>query len=467
MASLPSTVSNQLWTFYGYRLKRILTLLPVLLAVIWIGLYLTQDTPGGVNPVDEITVSTGTADLITTTAALPEITNDNWPWWRGLHGTGIAYDQDIPTSWSTTENVLWQASVPGRGHSTPVVWDNQVFLTTADEEHEKQQILSYDRKNGKLLWKMTAHDGRFMSSHPTNTHASASPACDGERVCAAFINNGALRVTAVDLTGKLVWQSEAGTFGSEHGYGSSPVIYESLIIVLGDNITGSFITAIERTTGKIVWRTQRHTTGKHGSYSTPIVAEVSGRNQLLVHGTKRVTSYNPSNGSTLWYCAGPAEVTACTIAFSDNLVFASGGYPEKELLAIRADGSGDVTDSHVQWRRAKSSDITYVPSPIYQKGRLYSVNDQGIASCFKAEDGTLLWQQRLGSNFSASPTLSGDFLFIPDESGKTYVLKAGTQFEFVSQNVLGDGGFASPIICGNQIFLRSNNQLYCVGKSNS
>ncbi len=387
---------------------------------------------------------------------------NDWPWWRGAGADGRSHGDNVPTRWSATENIAWRTAVPGRGHASPIVWGDRVYLASADEQAEKQLLLAFDRNTGDQIWNREVHQGEFMAKHGKNSHASATPACDGERIYSVFVNHSALNVTATDLDGKQVWQTNAGTFGSEHGYGSSPVLHKSLVIVLGDNLQRCFVAALDRSTGRVVWRTDRKTTGRHGSYATPIVAEVAGKPQLLVSGMHSTSSYNPETGKLIWTCSGPAEVTACTLAFNDRLVFSSGGYPEKELLAIRANGRGDISKSHVVWRTGKG--VTYVPSPICHKGKLYVVGDNGVTTCFEAETGKQVWQGRLEGNFSASPVCAGDLIFVTNEAGKTYVFRAGSKFEIVAQNDLGGGGFASPAICGGQIFLRSEQQLFCIGK---
>lgn len=394
-------------------------------------------------------------------AALPEPASADWPWWRGPNLTGRSRDRSAPTAWNASKNVIWKADVPGSGHSSPVVWGDKVFLTTADDRSQEQRVLAFERQTGKSLWSTAVHSGGLTRKHPKNTHASATPACDGQHVCSAFVNGTGLYVTAVDLEGKQVWQAQAGPFHAEHGYGSSPVLYKSLVIVNGDNVEGCFMAALERTTGKIVWRTRRKTTRRHGSYGSPVIATLAGKPQLLQTGMSEVTSYDPETGKLLWSCAGPAEVTANTVAFSDTLVFASGGYPEKELLAIRADGSGDVSKSHVVWRTGKG--VTYVPSPIYHDGHLYVVNDSGVATCFEASSGKQVWQDRLDGSFSSSPVLVGDLLYVTNETGKTFVLKTGPKFEVIAGNELADGGFATPTVCGGRIFLRTNHHLWCIG----
>jgi outer membrane protein assembly factor BamB len=404
---------------------------------------------------------TGTAaGLLAADGAKPS--PNDWPWWRGPSGDGVSTDTRVVTEWSKTKNVVWKTAVPGRGHSSPVLWGARVFLTTADEGSQTQSVLALDRNTGKTLWTTVAHKGGLMNKHGKNSHASATSACDGERVYSVFINSDALHVTATSLDGKILWQSSPGPFRSEHGYGSSPVLYKSLVIVNGDNLSGCFIAALDRKTGKQVWKTPRKTTGRHGSYATPIVAKVAGRTQLLLHGMETMSSYDPDTGKLLWSCAGPTEVTACTVAFNDKLVFASGGYPDKEILAIRPDGSGDVTKTHVAWRSRKG--VTYVPSPLYHDGHLYVVNDGGVTSCFAADTGDQVWQERLEGSFSASPVLAGGNFYVTNEAGRTFVFKAGPKFQLIAQNDLADGGFATPAIVGGQIFLRTEHNLLCIGQ---
>jgi outer membrane protein assembly factor BamB len=385
----------------------------------------------------------------------------DWPWWRGPNHDGHSRDTAVATTWSAVENITWRTAVPGRGHSSPIVCGEKIFLTSADEDAKEQLVLCFDRETGTQLWQTVVHKGNFMRSHGKNSFASATPACDGELVFLAFINDGQLWVTAINFVGEIVWQKPAGKFKAEHGYGSSPVLYKSSIIVNGDNAHASFIAALDRGTGEILWRTPRERPGRHGSYSTPVVANLAGKSQLLLTGHQRMSSYDPNTGSLLWYCTGPAEVTACTVAVGDNLVFASGGYPEKQLLAIRADGEGDVTGSHIVWKKTKG--VTYVPSPLFDGSLLYVVNDQGIATCYQARDGEKLWQKRLKGDFSASPVLVGDKLFATNERGVTFVLRAGPEYEVLAKNDLGSGGFASPVVCGNRLLLRTADSLVCIG----
>jgi outer membrane protein assembly factor BamB len=392
---------------------------------------------------------------------LPKAAVDDWPWWRGPTLDGKSRDRHAVTTWGPRHNVLWKTPVPGRGHSSPIICGRRVFLTTADEDAHKQLVLAFDRQTGKPLWSTVVHEGGFPRKHPKNSHASATPACDGRRVYCPFLTQGGLYVTATDLDGKILWQKKAGAFTSQHGYGSSPVLYGRLVIVNGDSLKGCFVAALDCRTGAVVWRTERKTTGRNGSYATPVIAVLAGKPQLILTGMGEVVSYDPATGKRIWHCDGPAEVTGCTAACSPSLVFATGGYPERELLAIRADGSGDVTRSHVVWRTGKG--VAYVPSPLYHDGLLYVVSDGGVATCFAAQTGRQVWSGRLDGGFSASPVLVGRLLYVTNEAGRTFVLRTGRRFEVIARNDLEGAGMATPAVCGGRIFLRTGRYLYCIG----
>ncbi len=385
----------------------------------------------------------------------------DWPWWRGPERNGVSADRETVTKWGPKENVVWATHIPGRGHSSPIVCGKRVYLTTAEEATQKQLILAFDRQTGVSLWTTLAQQGNFTRKYPKNTHASATQACDGERLFSVFINTAGLHVTATDLDGKILWQTRAGDFQSLHGYGSSPVLYKNLVIVNGDNVKNCYLTALDGQTGMVVWRTERKAVGKYGNYGTPTLAVLNNKAQLLQAGLGQTASYDPETGNLLWSCTGPAEVAANTLAFSATTVFSSGGFPEKELRAIRGDGKGDVTKSHLSWKADKG--ITYVPSPLYHAGLLYLVNDGGIASCFDVESGKQVWQERLEGNFSSSPVMVGDLVYATNEAGVTSILKASRKYQLVGTNALQEPVMATPAVCGGQIFLRTASKLYCLG----
>lgn len=385
-----------------------------------------------------------------------EVAEHDWPWWRGPDRNGKDVRVTIPTEWNQSQNIAWKSAVPGEGHSSPILWQDKLFLTTADMEEKLQRILCYNRDTGDMLWSLTAHAGGFMNMHSKNTQASATAACDGERVFAAFINSDALFVTAVDINGKLLWQTKAGDFRSEHGYGSSPVLYKSLVIVNGDNPGSGFVAALHRQTGEVIWRIARDNVG---SYCTPIVGNIAGRPQLVITGNNQVASYDPETGNLIWTCEGPATTTANTVAFDDKHVYASGGYPQRNVICVRADGTGDVTDTHLVWTSTRG--VSYEPSPLAHDGFVYFA-DNGVCTCFNIADGSEAWKKRLGGAFSSSFTLVGNLLLISNEQGVTFVLDPSKNGQVIAKNDLGERIMASPAVGEDRLFIRTQHHLYCI-----
>lgn len=383
----------------------------------------------------------------------------DWPWWRGPDMDGKGRNERGPLEWSTTQNVLWRTPLFGRGHSSPIVCRDRVFLTTADDKSKTQYLLAFDRSTGKELFRKPIHEGNFSPMHEKNSQASSTPACDGQLIYLVFLNKNALHVTATTLDGMVVWQREAGAFRSEHGYGASPILHESYVIVVGDNPGGGFMAALHRKTGEIAWRVRR---GAEGSYSSPIILRVAAKWQLLLSGNGYVGGYDPLTGDLVWRCKGPAPTTANTMAADNDMVFASGGYPEKRVLAIRANGSGDVSDTHVQWKSERAGEVAYVPSLLTHNGLLFVVNDAGVVTCFDAVEGTKHWQKRMEGNYTASPILVGEHIYLTSEAGRTYIFLAENKHELVAKNDLDETTYATPVMCGNCLFIRTFDHLYCI-----
>ena len=406
-------------------------------------------------PIQEITATARSGER--PTVELATVTPGDWPWWRGTRQDGQADGKGVPLTWSETENIVWKADVPGRGHSSPTVRGQHVFVSTADEQAKVQSLLCFDRDSGERLWQTEIHRDHFDHMHEKNSQASPTPACDGGRVFVSFLNNHGIWVSAVGLDGKLQWQKEAGPFSTVHGYAASPVLYQSFVIVAGDSNGQSFLAGLNRDDGEIAWRIQRP---QKTSFSSPMVAQIAGRDQLLITGGKKIASYDPATGKELWTCAGLTDTTAGTVTAAGDKVYASGGYPGAETICVRADGSGDVSSSHVVWRVKEK---VYVPSLLVHDGLLYAVNDGGIALCWEADTGKEVWKKRLGGDVSASLVRIGEHLLVPNEAGQVYVLKTGREYQLVGENDLGDGGFATPVVAGNRLFLRTNHRLYCIG----
>ncbi|MBP64094.1 MAG: hypothetical protein CMJ62_21455 [Planctomycetaceae bacterium] len=394
-----------------------------------------------------------------------KVTAKDWPWWRGPNRNGVANGASYPVAWSRTKNVLWTATLPGRGHSTPTVVGPNVLLTTADEKAQTQSILCLDRATGKPCWQKVLHRGGFETEiHKKCSHAAASVASDGQRLFTVFLNHKAIWLTALDFSGRVLWQKKVCAFTSKFGFGASPLIHDGHVIIASDNMGGGFLTAYDRRTGKVVWNTPRQGTP---SYSSANVARVAGRLQLLIAGGDKITSYNPTSGQLLWSQKGASVQTVSTMAFTDTLVFASGGYPTKETLCFDARGNGKL-----MWR--EKGNIANVPCMLVHAGSLYLVTDNGVAWCRDVATGKPRWSARLKGEFSASPTLAGDHIYAVNETGTVFIFKANPKkFESVAEITMGSEGFATPVACGGRIFLRVAEEtsgkriekLYCVGRS--
>jgi len=385
------------------------------------------------------------------------ISEDDWPCWRGPRGDNHALDPRPPVRWSETEGVVWKAAVPGRGHASPCVLGDKVLIASADEAASTQFLLAFDRASGDLFWRTDVHREPFPKINPKNTHASATPACDGRRVYAVFAQADRLSVTAVDLSGDIAWQKAVGKYKHANGLGASPVLHGDLVIVASDNPAEPSIVALRTSDGEVAWRTKR--TPSENS-ATPVVGMVGGRPQLLLNGAFGVNSYDPVTGKELWKAAHKTEVAACTMAFDDERVYASGNVPEPCMLAVRADGAGDVTESHVLWKTRRSN--TYVPSPLVASGRLFVLIDSGVMFCRELKSGKIVWKKRLGGNFSASPVFAGGNIYATSEEGMTHVFQAAAQYAPVAKNDLGALCLATPVICGGRAYIRTDANLYCI-----
>ncbi len=398
----------------------------------------------------------------------PKLSAENdWPWWRGPSRNGIATEgQNVPTQFSDTKNVVWKTPVPGRGHSSPIVVGDQIFLATATTSPQTQSVLAFDRKTGKQLWMIDVSKGGFPErNHDKNTEATPTIACDGERLFATFFHHETVQCTALDLKGKQVWQKTVGPFNPrrfQYGYAPSPTLYRNSVIVSAEYDGESAITALDRQNGKQLWRSKRPT---GITFSTPVVAHVAGKDQLLISGAEQVASYDPANGKPLWTTPGTTNATCGTMVWDGDIVIASGGYPKAETIAVKADGSGKVL-----WRNSKKC---YEQSMLTHQGYVYALDDGGVLFCWQISDGAEMWKQRLSGPVSASPVLVSGNIFWANERGMCYVFKPNPQrYEAVSENQLGDEGFASPAVVRNQMFVRTaalsggkrQEWLYCLGQ---
>lgn len=394
------------------------------------------------NPVEEVAAK---GDISSSPPVLAD--KNAWPGWRGPTGDGLAEPQAILTSWSETENIAWTAEVPGRGHSSPTIFGNLVVLATADEGSKKQMVVAWDRQTGKEVWRTVVCEGSFPGSrevHRNSTNANGTVACDGTKFFCNFLNNGKIIVAAISLTGEKVWEREAGAFESRHGYAPSPLLYRSVVIVVGDTRSGSFIVAFDRENGEIAWRKKRPSAH---SYATPLLSTIGGKEHLVVSGANKLTSYNPATGEENWSVDAITESTVGTAVTDGKLIVASGGYPGSETIAVSADGNGAVV-----W---KNSTKIYQSSPLIVGDKVIAVTDEGVLYCWKLSDGKQLWKERLDGSFAASPVLCKDLVLLPSLEGETILFRVTNEgYEEVARNKTGEEIFASPAVVGGEVFLR-------------
>jgi outer membrane protein assembly factor BamB len=416
----------------------------------------------------------------------------NWPQWRGPESTGVSTEKNLPVEWSSTKNIKWKTPLPGRGHSSPIVWGNKVFLTTAIEgevvpgakapthmsdgevfkhpdsvgsDHKHTfKVFCLDKETGKLLWERTAYEGTpYDDRHRKSSFASSTPATDGRNVYAFFGSEG---LYAYDMSGKLIWKASLGKLGTVGmGTGTSPVLFENLVILQCDEEEGkaSFIVGLDKKSGKEVWRTPRKV---QASWSTPILVKTSKRTELIASGNEAVISYDPATGKELWRSKGVESNAIPTPVAGSDTVFVVAGFPVKIAMAIRLGGAGQLADSNILWQYAKGT--AYVPSPILYGDYLYLTTDRGILTCLEAKTGKVVYEGGrvpIPATFTASPVAFDGKILLTSEDGDTFIVKAGPQHEVIRTNSLDEPVYASPALADGKIFIRAEKNLYCITKS--
>jgi outer membrane protein assembly factor BamB len=403
---------------------------------------------------------------------------ENWPGWRGPRGDGTSREKQAPVKWSVTDNIAWKVAIQGKGHSSPVIWGDKVFLIACLPEKEERVLMCLDRRNGKTLWQNTILKTPLETLHRLNSRASGTPVTDGKLVYVTvmkvdnrkipapnvgstrLITPGTIFVAAYDMAGNKKWTVEVGEFISAHGFNACPILYRDLVIINGDHDGNAYLAALDRQTGKLRWKIDRK--NKTRSYATPIIRTIGGREQMILCGSKSVASYDPANGKQHWTIDGPTEQFVASMVYNGKYVFVTGGFPERHILAIRPEGRGNVTETHIAWRTKRGA--AYVPSPIVVGPYFLIVSDSGIASCFNAEDGNRLWMERLGGGHSASTVSANGLVYFVSDKGITTVLRAGAKFDVVAKNDLKELVSSSPAISQGQLFIRGEKHLFCIGK---
>jgi outer membrane protein assembly factor BamB len=421
----------------------------------------------------------------------------HWPQWRGPFFNGMAKGVAAPIEFSDTKNIKWKIAIPGRGFSTPVIWGDRIFLTTAVPtgkgaqptppeqpqnpgdrrqgrggpgggygagEENKFVVMCLDKKTGKTLWERVAkiatpHEGYHRQY---GSFASIAPVTDGRYLYASFGSRG---IYCYDLDGKLIWEKDLGVqmrIRLQFGEGAAPALYGNLLIHPFDHEGGSFVVALDKRNGKEVWRASRD---ESSAWSTPLIADLKGKKQVVISATKKVRAYDPENGKLIWECAGLGANVIPAPVQQNDLVYAMSGFRDPKLMAIRLGREGDLTSSDaIVWNQTRG--MSYTPSPVLHDNKLYTLTDNAMLSCFNATTGEPYYQQQRlpqPDSFKASPVGAGDKLYLASESGVVTVIKMGEKFEVVATNTLADQMFvASPVVAEGELFLRNKTHLFCV-----
>jgi outer membrane protein assembly factor BamB len=385
---------------------------------------------------------------------------EDWPEFRGPTGQGHSTERGLPLEWSESRNVIWKTPVPGLGWSSPVVAGGRVWLTSAVRERDGASLraLAFDIETGNETVNVEVFRVRnAVLANPKNSHASPTPIIDGDRV---YVHFGADGTTALTTSGEIVWKARF-PYVSQHGSGGSPVLYEDLLIFSCDGWDAAFVVALEKRSGRVRWKTERRYPADQ-AYSTPLVIRVGDRDQVVSVGAYRAAAYDPQSGREIWrvaYRDGFSNVPRPV--YGHGLVYIATGFQQPSLIAVRADGTGDVTTTHTAWTTQRAAPLT--PSPLLVGDELYMVSDIGIASALDAKTGVARWLQRLGGNYSASPVFADGRIYFLSEEGMATVIAPGTEFRRLARNQLDGTTLASMAVSGGSIFIRTDSHLYRIG----
>ncbi len=443
--------------------------------------------------------ATALFSLCLTSSAAPA---QNWPQFRGPRAGGVVEGRAAAINWNAekAQNLRWKTEIPGLGHSSPVVWGNKIFITTAvtsgandetrfglygdvapvkDDPKHTWMVYALDKQTGKVIWERVAYEGLpKVKRHPKSTHSDSTPVTDGKYLVALFGSHG---LYAYNLNGKLLWKQDLGVLDSGWFYdadyqwehGSSPIIYRDLVIVQADVQKDSFIAAYSLKTGKLVWKTPRE---EISSWGTPTVYEGTTRAELITNGSKAIRGYDPATGKELWRLTPNSEVTTPTPFVAHDLIFVTSGYaPIQPIYAIKPGATGDISlkdgkDSNdfIAWSKQRGG--PYMPTPVAYGDYLYTCSNQGVFTSYNAKTGERIYQERLGGKggaFTASPVASDGKIFLSSEDGDVFVVKAGPKYELLATNSVGEVMMATPAISDGLVIVRGLKHLFAFGEASS
>lgn len=406
---------------------------------------------------------------------------ENWPRFRGPTGQGISAEKNLPVSWSADSKVVWKTAVPGEGWSSPIVWGDKIFVTSATDKGKNCRVLAIDKATGKVVWDKEVFQQEPTRKENKNSYATPTPCTDGTRVYAVFGDGSAV---ALEMDGTVAWTNREVKFYSRHGLGASPIVHNGLVIMPydGSNRIGeagqypkvsdeerlgwqipwdkSFIVGLDTKTGKRVW------TAKRGmsriAHVTPNILKENGSEQLISCAGDAIQGFDLKTGERIWTVYSQGEGVSPSFAMGDGLIFTSSGFEKTTLRTVKTGGEGDVTKTHIAWEERKGAPTQ--SSLLYVKPYLYAVTDGGIATCYKAESGDIVYQERVGGTFSASPLYADGNIYFLSEQGDTTVVKAGPEFKVVAKNSIGERCQASMAVSDGALFIRSDKHIYRIGR---
>lgn len=395
---------------------------------------------------------------------------ENWPCFRGPTRQGISHEKGVPLKWSATSNIVWKTPIPGEGWSSPIVFDDRIYVTTATDEGVSYRLLCLDQRTGDVLWNKKVLQQKAEHKQRFNSYASSTPATNGQKVYAVACDGS---IAAFSINGTVAWTNRDHEHFSEHGLAVSPILYEDLLIVTFDGSSSgsdrklgwqkpwdkAVIVALDKNTGKVRWK------GKRGlsriAHVTPQILSENGQELLISAAGDVIQGFNLTTGQRIWTASSPGEGVVPSVVIGDGLVFTASGFGDSAIRVVRTGGRGDVTDTHIVWSSTK--DVPKVPSMLYVKPYLFLVTETGVAKCLKAATGEEIWKERLRGKHSASPIWAEGRIYFLSENGKTTVIEAGPEFKVLAENDLKEKCCASPAVSNKQIFIRSEHNLFCIG----
>ena len=392
---------------------------------------------------------------------------ENWTRFRGDNGQGISSEVNLPIRWSATDNVAWKTSIPGNGWSSPIVYDNHIFLTTATEEGVSCRVICVNRVDGRIIWNREVHRQQPGAKRKKNSYATPTPVTDGKRVYSVFSDG---TVVALDFAGNTVWKNSDIKFHSLHGLGASPLLVHGQLVMPFDGSSaednqvgwkvpweGAVVLSLDAQTGKVSWR------GKRGKsrvgHVTPIL--VDDGNQIVTAGGDRVQGFDARSGNRIWSIYSQGEGVTPSPVIGDGMIFTSSGFEEPTIRAIRLGGEGDITETHIAWEQKKG--VPVLASPLYVPPYLYTITRDNILHCIDAGTGQIVWLQRLTGTHTASPVLADGRIYILSEDGVTLVLRPGPKYDEIASNDLGETCLASMAVSQGNFYIRTAEHLYSIG----